>query len=153
MRVRIFWKSNYVEYQSNDRNKTLSTKQYLDEIKPHSKDINNLKKAHTWKIQLTIAITFISSKGTDKERVIHSKSDNIESTIYDHADEVIKSLVESLFKSVLEELFQLLPNRYPIGLEISMRGGNFIFHCEYLLCYKYHEINSNCDGSNIDSPS
>ena len=116
------------------------------EIKPYQPTNTSMKlnhtrkthtwKIHTWKIQLTIAIKFISSKDTDKERVIHSKSDNIESTIYDHADAIIKSLVESLFKSVLEELFQLLPNRYPIGLEISMRGGNFIFHCELLLCYK-----------------
>ena len=30
-----------------------------------------------WKTQLTIAINFISSKDTDKERVMHSKSDNI----------------------------------------------------------------------------
>ena len=38
--------------------------------------INNLKKFDTWKIQLTIAINFISSKDNDKERVMHSKNDN-----------------------------------------------------------------------------
>ena len=40
--------------------------------------INNLRKSHTWKIQFIIANNFISSTDNDKERVMHSKSDNIE---------------------------------------------------------------------------
>ena len=40
--------------------------------------INNLKKSDTWKIQLTISNNFISSLDNDEERVMHSKSDNIE---------------------------------------------------------------------------
>ena len=40
--------------------------------------INNLKKFVIWKIQSTTAINFISSKDSDRGRVIHSKSDNIE---------------------------------------------------------------------------
>ena len=47
---------------------------------------NNLKKSDTSKIQLKIAINFISSKDTDEEQVKHSKSDNIK--IYHKADEV-----------------------------------------------------------------
>ena len=65
----------------------------------------NLKKSDTWKIQLTIAINFISSKDSDKEWVMHSKSDNIEIIIYDEADEAI------------QELFELLHKRYQTGLE------------------------------------
>ena len=40
-----FYNNNYIEYESNDdRNKTLSVKEYLEEIKPCFKDIiNNLK--------------------------------------------------------------------------------------------------------------
>ena len=49
-----------------------------------------------WKIQLTTAINYISSRGTDKEHVIHSKSDNIEIMINDKADEVTEELFESL---------------------------------------------------------
>ena len=67
------------------------------EIKPHQsiksymKDImNNLKKFDTCKSQLTIAINFISSRDTDEERVMHSKSDNIEIIIHSKADEVMK---------------------------------------------------------------
>ena len=54
-------------------------KNILIKLGPYLKDIiNDLKKSDTWKIQLTIAINFISSKDNDKERVMHSKSDNIE---------------------------------------------------------------------------
>ena len=74
-----------------------------------------------WKIQLIITINFISSKVNDEERVMHSKSDNIEIMINDKADEVIEVLFESLF------------NRYQIGLETSIRGSDFIFDCVYLL--------------------
>ena len=41
------------------------------------------------KIYLTTAFKFISSKDTDEEREIHSKSDNMEIMIYEKADEVI----------------------------------------------------------------
>ena len=37
-----------------------------------------LKKSDTWKIQLTIAVNFISSKETDEDRVLHLKSDILE---------------------------------------------------------------------------
>ena len=80
VRVSNFWSNNYIEYESNgDRNKTLSVEEYLNKIRPYLKDIiNNLKKSDTWKIQLTISNNFISSLDNDEERVMHSKSDNIE---------------------------------------------------------------------------
>ena len=51
--------------------------------------MNDLKKSDTQKIQLTIAINFMSSKDNDEERVIHLKSDNKEIMINDKADEFI----------------------------------------------------------------
>ena len=43
----------------------LSIKEYLGKVKSYSKDIkNSLKKFDTWEVELTIAINFISSKGT-----------------------------------------------------------------------------------------
>ena len=54
--------------------------------------INNLKKPDTWKIQLTIANNFISSIDNDEERVMHSKSNNIEIMINDEADELFDSV-------------------------------------------------------------
>ena len=55
------------------------------------------------KIKLSIAINFISSKVTNEESVMHSKSDNTEIMIYDKADEAI------------QELFELLLFRYQTG--------------------------------------
>ena len=37
--------------------------------------ITNLNKSRTWR---TIAMNFVSAKDTDKNQVMHSKSDNIE---------------------------------------------------------------------------
>ena len=58
IRVYTFWSNNYIEYERNgDRNKTLSIKKYLKEIKPYLKNIiNNLNGSDKWKIQLTIEI-------------------------------------------------------------------------------------------------
>ena len=66
------------------------------------------------------------SKDYNEERVMHSKSDNIEIMINDKADKV------------LEELFQSLLSRYQIVLETSMKGSNFIFDSVHLLYYKCH---------------
>ena len=79
-------------------------------------------------------------KDADEERVMHSKSDNIELMINDKADEVI------------EQLFQSLLLRYQIGLETSTKSSEFVFDCVHLLYYKCHKINLNCGGSYIESP-
>ena len=79
--------------------------------------IDNLKKSNTWKIQLTIAIYFISSKDNDEECVMHSNSDIM---INDSVDEAIK------------ELFTSLRNRYQNNLE-SMKVTEFVFRFVYLL--------------------
>ena len=81
------------------------------------------------KIQLTIAINFVSHREIDEERLTHSKSDDIEIVINDEADEVI------------EELFQSILSRYQIELEISMKGSDFILDYVHFLHYKYHKVN------------
>ena len=92
VRISNFWSNNYIEYKSNgDNNETLSVEEYPSKISPYSKDvIINLKMPDTWKIQLTISNNFISSIDNDKERVMHSKCDNIEIMINDEADKVKK---------------------------------------------------------------
>ena len=136
VRVSNFRSSNYIEYKStNDRNKTLSVKEYLNKITPYLKDIiNNLKNSDTWKIQLSIGNNFISSTD-DEEQVMHSKSDNIEIMINDEGDKVIR------------ELFDSLKNIYQNSLE-SMKGSKFVFNYVQLL---YCKINPNCGGSYIHS--
>ena len=86
--------------------KTPVVEEYINKIRLYLKNIiNNLKKSDTWKIQVTITINFISSKyDNDKERVMHWKGDNIEITVNDEADEVIKELFESL-KKRYQEIF------------------------------------------------
>lgn len=66
--------NDYIKYGSNgDINKNLSIKKYLNEIKPFLRDTTvNPQNSYTWKIQLTIAIGFVSSKDLDEEHVMHS---------------------------------------------------------------------------------
>ena len=80
-----------------------------------------------WKIQLTIAINFISSKDNDEVPAMHSRIENIEIMINAKANKVV------------EELFQSLLSGYQIGMETSMKGSNFAFDCVNLLCYKCHK--------------
>ena len=70
----------------------------------------------------------MSPKDTDEERVMHSKSDNIEIMINDRVDEVIKELFDSLLSS------------YQIDLEVSMKGSDYIFDYVHLSYQKCHKI-------------
>ena len=47
-------------------------------------------------MELEIAINFVSSIDNDEERVMHSKSDDIQIMINDEAEEVIKKFFDSL---------------------------------------------------------
>ena len=59
--------------------------------------INDHKTQSEWKIQLTAAINFISSKpDSEKTRIMHAKSDNIEIMIGSETNEFIEELFESL---------------------------------------------------------
>ena len=105
------------------------------------KDIrNNLKKSVTWKIKLKLAINFMSSKDTNEERLIHSKSFNIETTINDKADQVIG------------EIFELFCSRYQIDFQIAMKCSSFLLDNVHSLHCKFHKVNLNCCGSYIIYP-
>ena len=107
VRVGNFWNNNY--YIKYETTKNLPVKQCFNKIQPYLRDILiNLQKFDTWKIQLTTAIKFISSKNAEEERAVHSKRDNIEFTTYHNAN------------GVVDELFQSLLSRYHIGIETSM---------------------------------
>ena len=54
---------------------------------------------------------------------MHSKSNNIEVMLYDNANEVVNEVFESLL------------SWYQIGLETSMRGGDFILDSVQLINY------------------
>ena len=78
-----------------------------------------LQSSDEWKIQLTIAINFISSKDAEEERVMHPRSNNIKFTFYIDANEVV------------DEVFGSLRSRYPGNLETSMRGSDFFFLIQF----------------------
>ena len=90
VRVINFWSNNYIEQESkSNRNKRLSVEEYLIKIRLYLKDIlNNLKTFDMQKNQLKIPNNFISFIDSDKEHVMHLKSNNIEIMINDEADKV-----------------------------------------------------------------
>ena len=111
--------NNYIQYESKgDKGKYLSIKKYLDMIKPHLSDIINNHKTHgesrihagntiikhktqsERKIQLTIAINFISSKDSDETRTMHTKSNNVEIMMGSETDETIEELFKSFFAKI-----------------------------------------------------
>ena len=99
------WNNNYIKCERNgDKKKKLSLEEYLDVIKPLLQDIVNIlkEKSDAWKIQLTIAINFMSS---NDQSVMHSKSDN--------RDIMINAKEDKLS----EEHFQSFFSRYQIGLD------------------------------------
>ena len=63
--------------------------------------IINPQKSDTWKVPLTIAINYISSKDVEEVRVMQSKSNNKEFMPYDDVNEVVDELFESLLSKVM----------------------------------------------------
>ena len=74
-RLGSFSNNNHIEYESNgDKNNNLSRDECLNKIKPYLMNMTtNLQNSDTLKIQLTIAINFIS-KDAEKEFAMHSNS-------------------------------------------------------------------------------
>ena len=131
--VNTAFNNNYIQYESKgDKDKILTISEYLDVIRPYLVDmINDHKNQSEWKIQLTTAINFISSKtNSDETRIMHTKSNNIEIMIGSDTDEVI----EDLFKSLLQ--------RYQENLEEKMRGSEFVFDGVDVLHYGLKKISS-----------
>ena len=78
-------------------NSNLSLDEYLNKTKPYlRKIVIDLQNSDTWKIQLTIAINFVSWNCTKEEPVMHSNRDNIRFSSYNDANEVVNDLFESL---------------------------------------------------------
>ena len=103
--------SSYIKHESKgDKGKNVSIKEYLSIIKRYLSDIINdhktrgLVRYHSgneawlketsseWKIQLTMAINFISSKDSDETRTMHTKSNNVEIIMGSETDEIIEDL-------------------------------------------------------------
>ena len=134
--------SNYFEYKGNgDKDKSLSIKEYIDMIRPYlSGIINNYKTQGEWKIKLTMAINFFSSKDSEEIHNRYSPSDNLEVIIGIETDEII------------EEHFDSFLQRYQKGFEESIKRNKPIFDSVDSLYYKLPKTSLNRGGSYIDSP-
>ena len=103
--------SSYIQYESKgDKGKNLSIKKYLNMIRPYLSDIINDHKTHglvryhsgnktwveetpsEWKIQLTMAINFTSSKDSEETRTMHTKSNNLKIMMGSETDGIIEEL-------------------------------------------------------------
>ena len=71
--------------------------EYYNKIEAYLRNIIiNLQNSDAWKIQLAIAINFISLKDSEQEPIMHSNSGNIKFTPYSDASDVIEKLFKSL---------------------------------------------------------
>ena len=116
--VKGSFNNNYAQYESKgDKNKILSIREYLNMIRPYSVNmINDHKNQSEWKIQLTIAVNFISSKPeSDETCIMHTKSNNIE------------IMIGSDTNKVIEKLFESLSDEYQEHLKEKMSGSDFVF--------------------------
>ena len=85
-------------------------------IKPYlSNIIDNHKTRNEWKIQLSLTISFVSSKDFKETHITYTNSDNIDVMIGSETDEIIEELFESILK------------RCKKVLEEKMRGSEFVF--------------------------
>ena len=153
--VKTAFDGNYIQYESKgDKEKNLSLKRYLKMFKPYLSDLINNHKTHglvryhsggkswpektssEWKIQLTMAINFISSKDSDETRTMHTKSNDVEIIIGSETNEIIMEL----FKSFLQKYKE------------SMRGTEFVYDSIDVLYYDLNKVSLSRGGSYIDSP-
>ena len=108
-------------------------------IRPYLRYIlNDYKTQRERKTQLTIITSFKSSKDSDEIRTMNTKSNKIEIIMGN--------------KTVVEELFESLLQKYQEVLEEKMRGSKFVFESIDLLHYKLHKISLKRRESYINSP-
>ena len=133
---------NFVEYKGDSKkDKSISIARYLNNIRENLiKVIGNKKKSGDWKIQLVMKCNFISSKNFNETRDMYSKSDNFETMMGADTNEIIKNLFNAILRG------------YQKGLEVSMRGSDFIFDYVESLNYIFHKIDMKRSGSYTDCP-
>ena len=102
--------------------------------------INDKRKKGEWKVQLIMKINFISSKNFNETEDMYSTSDNFEIMIGGDTNEIIKNLFNSILK------------RYQKGLEVSMRGSDFVFDYIESLNYIFYKSDLKRSGSYIETP-
>ena len=135
------YNKNYAQYESKG-DKILSLKEYLNLIEKYLRELlEEYKQKGEWKVQLTIEVNFISLKpGSDKTRIMYTRSDNIEIIFGDDNDDIIEQLFESLLQ------------KYEENLQNKTRGSEFEFDGVNFLYNDFHKTSINRGGSYIDFP-
>ena len=133
--------NNNVQYESKE-DKILTLSEYFTIIEKYLRElIEEYKLKGEWKVQLTTEINFISLKaGFSGTRIMHRRSDNVDTMFGDDNDDII----EQLFRSLLQ--------KYEENLQNKMRGSDFEFDGVNFLHYDFNKISLNRGGSYIDSP-
>ena len=150
---------SYIQYESKgDKGENLSIKEYFNTIRPYLSDIikdhktRGLVRYHSgnkswlevtsseWKIQLTMATNFISSKDSDETRTMHTKSNNVE------------IMIGSKTNKIIEDLFESFLQKHQEVLEESMRGSEFAYDSVDALYYHLNKVSLSRGGSYMDSP-
>ena len=79
----------------------LKIREYINTIRPYLSDIiNNHKTQGEWKIHLTMAINFISSKDSDETRTMHTKNGTVEIMMSSETDKIIEGILNLFFKDI-----------------------------------------------------
>ena len=87
-------------------------------------------------MQLPIEVNFISLKpGSDKTRIMYTRSDNNEIMFRDDNDDIIEQLFESLLQ------------KYEENLQNKMKGSEFEFDGVNFLYYDFNKTTINRGGS------
>ena len=99
--IKSSFKDNYKYYECReDKDKSLSVKQYLHKILPYFSDrINDHKairnKSNEWKVQINMQVNFNFSKDSGETRTIYVWSDNEEIRSGNETDDIIKEPFKS----------------------------------------------------------
>ena len=147
--------TSYIQYKSKgDKGKNLSITEYLNMIRPYLSDIINYHKTHgsvryhsgnktwvqetpsKWKIQLTMAISIMSSNGSEETRTMHTKSNNMEIRMGSETDKIAEDLI-------VEDLFESFLQKYQEELEESTRGSKSAYDRVDALYYNLSKVSLN----------
>ena len=151
---------SYIEYECRgDKDKILSPKEYFDMIRPYLRNIINNHKASMklklnlpdkaidyetqfgeWKIQITMQISFNSSKYFEETRTMSTKSDNIDIMMGNETDNIIEELCETLLQ------------KYQNRLEEKTKESDFVRDSVDLLYYHLHKSSLRRGESCIKCP-
>ena len=106
IKINNAFNGDYIEYENDgDQDNILSVKEHVEMIRQYlSNIINNHETQNQWKIQLLLAINFVSSEDFKESRTTHRNNDNIDIEIGNETDRIIEELFESLLERYIKRI-------------------------------------------------